>query len=54
VGRNDRRFVLGTHSGAAAIRHLLAQAGIHVSSTQAEILRPFLAIWSRGGHMDSS
>jgi homocitrate synthase NifV len=43
VGRIDRRFVLGTHSGASAIVHLLAQAGIQVSSSQARNLRPFLA-----------
>lgn len=43
VGRSGRRMRLGTHSGARAIRHLLAQAGIEVSCTQARSLRPLLA-----------
>jgi homocitrate synthase NifV len=43
VGRSGRRLVLGAHSGASAIRHLLAQAGIHVSCSQARNLRPLLA-----------
>lgn len=42
TGRNGRRFVLGAHSGETAIRHLLGQAGIQVSSEQAKALRPFL------------
>jgi homocitrate synthase NifV len=42
VGRADRRFVLGTHSGTAAIRHLLNQVGIIVSQSQAQALRPLL------------
>jgi len=44
VGRADRRFVLGSHSGATAIRHLLGQAGINVSSRQAQALKPMLAM----------
>jgi homocitrate synthase NifV len=57
VGRSDRRFVLGTHSGATAIRHLLKQAGIRVSPWQAQALRPLLAgqldtaSESRSGHI---
>jgi homocitrate synthase NifV len=43
VGRAERRFILGTHSGAASIRHLLAQAGINISPQQAQALRPLLA-----------
>ncbi len=43
AGRPGRRFVLGTHSGASAIRHLLEQAGIHVSLSQAQALRPLIA-----------
>jgi homocitrate synthase NifV len=39
VGRGDRRFVLGTHSGTAAIRHLLEKAGIHVSPRQADVFK---------------
>lgn len=42
VGREDRRFVLGAHSGTAAIRHLLHQVGIIVSQSQAQALRPLL------------
>lgn len=34
VGRPDRRFVLGSHSGRAGIRYLLARAGIVASSEQ--------------------
>ena len=47
VGHADRRYVLGTHSGATAIRCLLAQAGIAVSPEQAQTLRPLLATWAR-------
>lgn len=43
VGRPGRNFVLGSHSGAAAIRQLLEQAGISVSPWQAQALRPLLA-----------
>lgn len=42
VGRNQRRFILGGHSGTSAIRRLLEQAGITVSSSQARALRPLL------------
>jgi homocitrate synthase NifV len=42
AGHQGRRFVLGTHSGATAIRHLLAEAGIEVSCSQARSLRPLL------------
>ena len=40
VGRRDRRYVLGTHSGTTAIRRLLNQVGIAVSPSQAKALRP--------------
>lgn len=43
VGRGDRRFVLGAHSGSAAICHLLRQAGIRISPGQARALRPLMA-----------
>jgi len=43
AGHETRRFLLGTHSGATAIRHLLKKAGIRVSSRQAQALRPLLA-----------
>ena len=42
AGHGGRRFVLGPHSGSAAIRHLLGQAGITVSAQQAQRLRPLL------------
>ncbi len=42
VGRCDRRFVLGTHSGTTAIRRLMGQAGIAISPSQAKALRPLL------------
>jgi len=42
IGRRNRRFVLGTHSGAATIRHLLGKAGIKVSPGQARALKPLL------------
>lgn len=44
VGHGERRFVLGPYSGGAAIRHLLGQAGITVSTEQAQRLRPLLAV----------
>ncbi|MDD5723321.1 MAG: hypothetical protein PHY29_06225 [Syntrophales bacterium] len=47
VGWTDRRFVLGGHSGATAIRSLLGEAGIQISRHQAQALRPLLATWSR-------
>ena len=42
VGRTDRRFVLGAHSGTAVIRHLLRKAGIHATPWQARALKPLL------------
>lgn len=42
VGRSDRRFVLGAHSGTYAIRRLLHQAGIRISKGQARALKPLL------------
>lgn len=47
VGRSDRRFVLGSHSGAAGIYHLLNQAGIQISRKQARNLRPLLSDYGR-------
>jgi homocitrate synthase NifV len=44
AGHADRQFVLGTHSGGTAIRHLLRQAGIRISTRQAQNLRPLLAV----------
>lgn len=41
VGRSDRRYVLGGHSGAASIRRLFQRAGISISREQARSLRPF-------------
>lgn len=43
AGHSDRRFVLGTHSGGAAIRNLFRKAGIRISARQAQSLRPLLA-----------
>ncbi len=43
VGHGERRFVLGSHSGSASIYHLLHQAGIRLSVSQARALRPLLA-----------
>jgi len=43
AGHANRRFVLGSHSGSTAIRHLLRQAGIRISARQAQTLRPLLA-----------
>jgi homocitrate synthase NifV len=42
VGRDDRRYVLGAHSGTFAIRRLLHQAGIRVTKGQAQALKPLL------------
>jgi homocitrate synthase NifV len=42
IGRSHRRFVLGAHSGAAAISHLLGKAGICISPSQARALKPLL------------
>jgi homocitrate synthase NifV len=42
VGHSGRRFVLGSHSGATAIRRLLDQVGIAISPSQAKALRPLL------------
>lgn len=41
VGRSDRRYVLGGHSGAASIRRLFQRAGISISSEQVSSLRSF-------------
>jgi homocitrate synthase NifV len=38
IGRANRRFVMGSHSGSAGIRHLLEQAGICASPLQVETL----------------
>ena len=35
VGHRATEFVLGKHSGIAAVRHVLADAGVHVSHAQA-------------------
>jgi homocitrate synthase NifV len=43
AGHGNRRFVLGSHSGSTAIRHLFRQAGIRISARQAQTLRPLLA-----------
>jgi homocitrate synthase NifV len=42
VGRSDRHYVIGAHSGITAIRRLLSQVGISISHRQAQSLRPFL------------
>ena len=42
AGWHNRRFVLGAHSGAASIRHLLGQAGIEITPGQASQLRKIL------------
>jgi homocitrate synthase NifV len=47
VGRSDRRFVLGSHSGAAGIYHLLNQAGVRISRKQARNLRLLLCDYGR-------
>ncbi len=41
VGRSDRRYVLGGHSGTASIHRLFQRAGISISREQARNLRPF-------------
>ena len=43
AGHADRRFVLGAHSGTAAIRNLLGRAGIRISHSQARALKPLFA-----------
>lgn len=43
IGRNGSRFSLGSHSGRAGIRHLLAQAGICASNHQVNRLARILA-----------
>ena len=48
VGRGDRRFVLGAHSGASAIHQMMAEAGIHITPDQAAALRPVMVRWIRG------
>jgi len=40
IGRLERRFVLGAHSGTTAIRRLLGQAGINITPIQARALKP--------------
>ncbi|MBI5549992.1 MAG: homocitrate synthase [Desulfobacterales bacterium] len=42
IGRDQRRFALGSHSGGAGIRHLLQQAGIEASAPQITALRDLL------------
>ena len=42
AGHAGRRYVLGSHSGTAAIGRLLRQAGIRVSPKQARALKPLL------------
>lgn len=42
AGHAGRRYVLGSHSGTAAIGRLLRQAGIRVSPRQARALKPLL------------
>jgi homocitrate synthase NifV len=41
VGRSDRRYVLGGHSGSESIHRLFQRAGISISREQARSLRPF-------------
>jgi homocitrate synthase NifV len=43
VGRAGSRFVLGSHSGSKAIRHLLAEAGINVSLEDAARFKEVLS-----------
>jgi homocitrate synthase NifV len=40
IGRCDRRYVLGGHSGTASIHRLFQRAGISISREQARSLRP--------------
>lgn len=42
VGRDDREIVVGKHSGAAAIQHVLAQAGIPAERQNADRLLPLI------------
>ncbi len=50
VGRTDRNYLLGSHSGATAIQKLLARIGIQVSREQAQALK---FLFSNGmGHAD--
>jgi len=42
IGRANRRFVLGSHSGSTGIRHLLEQAGICASPCQVKTLHTLL------------
>ncbi|MFZ1984677.1 MAG: hypothetical protein WAU91_09715, partial [Desulfatitalea sp.] len=42
IGRDQRRFGMGSHSGRASLRHLLQQAGIDVSPPQISALRDLL------------
>jgi len=40
VGRQSRNYVLGSHSGSAALRHILAQRDIHIDVPLARQLLP--------------
>ncbi len=42
IGRANRRFVIGSHSGSTGIRHLLEQAGICASPLQVKALNSLL------------
>jgi homocitrate synthase NifV len=42
IGRNGSRFTLGSHSGRAGIRHLLARAGIRAANHQVNCLARIL------------
>lgn len=42
IGRAQRRFIMGSHSGRAALRFLLARAGIDASPPQIDALRDLL------------
>lgn len=42
VGNNASQFVIGYHSGAASIRHILKTRGIRVDKRQAQHLLPFV------------
>jgi homocitrate synthase NifV len=47
VGRNDRRIVLGKHSGRAAVAHLLSQAGIRPGTSEVDrVLRKVRSVAS--------
>ena len=43
IGRAARRFVMGSHNGATALRHMLQTAGIAVSDGQIRALRALMA-----------